>query len=268
MPTENHVTLDTGVTLPYVVQGDPDEAPVVLLHGFAATWRTFAPVLPHLPNHLRVYAPTQRYFPGATLPQEPFHINHLATDLAAFMNALGLDEAVIVGHSMGSAVAQRFAIDYPNLARGLVLIGARPESPNDAGVHELWESTISHLEDPIDPEFIRVFIDGTLAQPIPKEAHKAEIEDALAVPARVWREAFEARLELDLASALDRVTAQTLIVWGDQDTHALREEQQALVDAMPNARLVVYEGAGHSLQLEEPARLAADLIAFVQELER
>jgi pimeloyl-ACP methyl ester carboxylesterase len=65
---------------------------------------------------------------------------------------------------------------------------------------------------------------------------------------------------------LDRVTAQTLIVWGDQDTHALREEQQALLDAMPNASLLVYEGAGHSLQLEEPARLAADLAAFIKKL--
>ncbi len=268
MPTENRITLETGVTLPYAVQGDPDGTPVLLLHGFAATWRAFESLLPHLPDHLRVCAPTLRYFPGATVPQEPFHIRHLSDDLPALMAELDLQKAVVVGHSMGSAVAQRFAIDHPQITRGLVLVGGRPESPGDPGVHELWETTISHLQDPIDPEFIRAFIDGTLAQPVPDEVHKVELEDAGAVPARVWREAFEARLELDLASELDRISAPTLIVWGDQDTHALREEQQAMLDAMHDARLLVYEGAGHSLHLEEPARLAADVAAFVEELER
>src|SRR5215218_9009180 len=59
-PAMSSVRLATGVTLPYVEQGDPTGVPVVLLHGITDSWRSYEPVLPYLPDSIHAFAPTQR----------------------------------------------------------------------------------------------------------------------------------------------------------------------------------------------------------------
>ena len=85
------------------------------------------------------------------------------------------------------------------------------------------------------------------------------IQESLKVPARVWRAAFEGFLEDDVARDLGVMTAPTLIVWGDRDSFCRREDQDALRAALPHARFVVYEKAGHALHWEEPERFAAEI---------
>lgn len=80
----------------------------------------------------------------------------------------------------------------------------------------------------------------------------------------MWKAKSEGLLEDDSDGELDRIKAP--IVWGDKDTILPRSEQQAMAAAIPDARLVVYEGAGHSVYWEEPERIAAELAAFVQSI--
>ena len=117
------VELSTGVMLPYVEQGDHAGVPVMLLHGFTDSWRSFEPVLPHLPASIRAFALTQRGHGDADRPATGYLFGDFAADVAAFMDAVGIAQAVIVGTSMGSSVAQRFAIDFPERVLGLVLMG-------------------------------------------------------------------------------------------------------------------------------------------------
>ena len=118
------VTLPNGVTLPYVEQGPAPGTPVVFLHGVTDSWHSFEHVLPHLPRALRAIALTQRGHGDASRPDGGYHYADMAADVAAFMDALRHPEAVVVGHSMGGLIAQRFAADYPARTRGLVLIGS------------------------------------------------------------------------------------------------------------------------------------------------
>ena len=85
----------------------------------------------------------------------------------------------------------------------------------------------------------------------------------LKVPARVWRATFEGLLEDETFGELGRVTAPTLIVWGDHDGFLPRGDQEALAAAIAGSRLVVYPGAGHAVYWEEPERVALDLAAFI-----
>src|SRR5688572_4155025 len=112
------VALSTGVTLPYVEQGDPSGVPVVLLHGVTDSWRSFEPVLPFLPGSIRAFALTQRGHGDADRPAADYRPSDMAADVAAFLTSQGLDSAVIVGHSMGSTVALQYALDYPERTRG------------------------------------------------------------------------------------------------------------------------------------------------------
>jgi len=240
------IELHDRIRLPYMEQGDVSGVPVLLLHGFAGSWRVFEPVLAHLPDSIHAFALTQRGHGEASKPEQGYRLCDLAGDVAAFMDDLDLEAAVIGGHSMGSAVARRFAIDHAERTLGLVLAGACVTRPGD-------------------PSFVHEAGDDTYAQPIPQDVFKMLVEDSQKVPPQVWEAARKGRLETDLSDELDEIKAPTLIVWGDQDTRCPRSDQETLLAEIVDARLVVYQGAGHGLHVEEPERFASDLAAFVQE---
>lgn len=264
-PTARRIKLPTGVTLPCVEKGPARGAPVVLLHGVTDSWRSFEPLLPHLPASIRAIVPTLRGHGDADRPEGRYRLADFAADVAALLDRLGVGDAILAGHSMGSAVALRFALDFPARTRGLVLLGAMASYRDNPGVVDFWRSCVSTLEDPIDPALALDFQRSTLARPIAPEALETFVGESLKVPARVWRAAFEAMLEDDFPARLGEIRAPALCLWGERDAFALRGDQDRLLDALPAARLEVHEGAGHALHWEDPARCAAALAAFALE---
>jgi non-heme chloroperoxidase len=260
------VELPHGIRLPYVMHGDPAGVPVIFLHGITDSWRSFEMVLPYLPRSLHALAPSQRGHGDADRPDAGYRSQDFAYDLAAFMDALALESAVVVGHSMGGSVAQRFAIDYPERVAGLVLAGARACWHDSAEVSGLVEYVASALCDPVDAGFVREFQQSTLAQPVPDRWLDTVVAESLKLPARVWRAAFvQGVQQADMTSLLEGIRARTLLLCGERDTIA-RDGQEALLAGIADSRLELYEHAGHALQWEEPARFAADVSAFVQDL--
>ena len=71
-------------------------------------------------------------------------------------------------------------------------------------------------------------------------------------------------MEADLAADLRRITAPTLLLWGDRDAIIPATEQDLLAASIPDAQLVVLAGTGHAPHWEEPARVAAEIVAFVR----
>ena len=262
-PVERDITLDGATTLTYVEQGKADGVPVILLHGYTDSWRSFEPLLPHLPSSLRVFAVTQRGHGTSARPEHGYAPADFARDLAAFLDGVGVQRAVIVGHSMGSIVAQRFAVDHPDRVLALVLEGAFLPRPANESVRGFWRE-VSVLDDPIDPAFARAFQKSTLAQPVPEVFFETVVGESLSVPARVWKAALEPLLALDFEADVRRFRIPTLILWGARDTFTLRAEQDALASAIAGSQLLVYEAAGHSPHWEEPARFAADVARFVE----
>ncbi|HEX5635125.1 MAG TPA: alpha/beta fold hydrolase, partial [Gemmatimonadales bacterium] len=145
------IELRNHLRLQYVEQGDPAGTPVLLLHGVTDSWRSFEPVLPHLPSSLHAFALTQRGHGDAARPPAGYATRDFAADIADFLDAVGIASAVIVGHSMGSTHALRFAIDHPERASALVLAGCFATYAGNAGLVEFWRSTIAPLADPVDP---------------------------------------------------------------------------------------------------------------------
>ena len=237
-----------------------------MLHGVTDSWRSFEPVLPHLPASIHAFALSQRGHGDSDRPAAGYRTREFAADLAAFTDVLGLGPAVIVGHSMGSTNAMRFAIDHPERTRGLVLIGAFASYRANQTLVEFWEADISRLRDPIAPAFAREFQESTLARPVPPAFLDMVVRESLKAPARVWRGAFAGLFEDDFAAELGEIVAPTVAFWGDRDAFAHRADQDALVAGIPGARLVGYEGTGHAPHWEEPERFAADLTAFVTAL--
>lgn len=134
----------------------------VLLHGFSESCRSFARLLPYLPPSLRVYAISQRGHGDPERPPAGYSPHELAVDLAAFMELANIEAAIVVGHSMGSSVAECFALDHPGRVRGLVLSGAFAGGwSGSPAATELWTGVVSTMTDPIDPVFVREFQQST-----------------------------------------------------------------------------------------------------------
>jgi pimeloyl-ACP methyl ester carboxylesterase len=249
------------VRLPVVESGDPDGTPVVFLHGLSDSWRSFEPVLAHLPSSLRMLAVTMRGHGDAPKPEEGYGVKQLAADVVAVLDRLGVERAIVAGHSMGSIVAIRLALDAPERVAGLVLMGARPSF---ADLDELY-AAMERFEDPVDPAFVREFQESTVARPALPGVIDTAVEESLKLPARVWQALIGPTLSVDHTAELGRIAAPTLVAWGDRDEIAGAVDQDVLGEAIPDARLVVYRGGGHAFHWEDPAAFARDLAAFVSD---
>jgi non-heme chloroperoxidase len=260
------VELAAGVRLPYIEQGDPTAQSALLVHAVGDSGRAFEPLLAHLPDSVHAVAPTLRGHGNASRPESGYRSADFADDLAALMDALRIEAAVVVGASSGGQVALRLALDRPERILGLVLLGSPLRLGDKPSVREAWDSTFSRLEDPIDPAFVRGFLESIVARPLPEALRETLVCESLEVPAFVWKATIAALLEDDLSPQIADIAAPTLVVWGDQDAILPRSEQEALARGIPRARLLVYEGGGHAFYWEDAARVAADLVAFVESL--
>ncbi len=260
---EKFVSLSTGMRIEYVEQGKADGVPVIFLHGVTDSWRSFERVLPLLPTNIHAFALSQRGHGDSHRPASGYRFADMSADLLAFMDAMGLRTAVIVGHSMGASVAQRFVIDHPDRVERLALMGAF-STFDDPGLTDFVASSIDPLTDPIPAAFAREWQLSTLARTMPADHLDAVVSETLKVPARVWREAFDEFLKApDVTSELTKVSVPVLLMWGDRDWYALRQAQDRLLEVMPKAKFITYEGFGHAFHWEDPEQFTRDLVPFL-----
>jgi non-heme chloroperoxidase len=255
--------MTNAVRLPYVEQGDPQGTPVVFLHGFTDSWRSWEHVLPLLPDSIRAIAVTQRGHGDAERPTSGYRLEDYAADVANLIVDLGLSRAFLVGHSMGAWVAERVAIDHPHRVLGTLLVGAIGPGAQNEVIVALAEEAAA-LSDPIDPAYAREFQLGTTERPLAAEQLDTFVGESLKVPARIWKETAAGFLEIDLMADLGGIASPTLLVYGDCDNFVGAAEQERLTAAIRRSRRVVYEGIGHAVHWDDPERFAAELVAFVE----
>jgi len=260
---EKFVSLSTGVRMEYVAQGPASGVPIVFLHGVTDSWHSFEGVLPLLPSTCRAFALSQRGHGDSSRPEHGYRFTDLSNDLLAFLDAMRIHRAIIVGHSMGASVAQRFAIDHADRVLGLVLMGAFASFAGPEFV-DFVRSSIVPLTDPIAPAFAQEWQQSTLAQRMDPAHFDTVVAETMKVPSRVWRETFEGFLQThDFTDQLAGVSVPVLLMWGDRDAYTGRAAQDRLLEVVPHARLITYEGFGHALHWEDPARITSELMAFV-----
>lgn len=255
------ILLRTGVSLPYLEQGDPSGVPVVLLHAWADSLRFFEPLLPLLPDRLHVLVPSQRGHGDADKPAGGYTLQDFSDDVGAFLDELGIDAAIMVGHSSGGYVAQRFAVDHPDRVLGLMLIG----SPGSLkGRRPSFADVVEALADPIDLDTVRAVMGAMpLLHAVPEAFVQAMAAESAKAPAHVWKGTLAGLVAADPPIHTGTIKAPTLILWGDGDDLLPRADQEALAAAIPDSELLTYAGTGHVILWEQPQRVASDLTAFV-----
>ena len=157
--------LANGLRLRYAGQGEADGPAVLMLHGYTDSWFSFSRLLPLVPKRWRVIAPSHRGHGESDKPADGYTVDNLADDALQFMDALGLERAHIIGHSMGAFIAPRMAAYAPARVSTLVLIGTAPSLRNDA-ILGLWDE-IKAFGDTVDPAYARSFQTSMVKRAVP-----------------------------------------------------------------------------------------------------
>jgi pimeloyl-ACP methyl ester carboxylesterase len=147
--------LATGVRLAYVRHGDPSGVPVLLLHPWSESLGCFDRLVPLLPATAHALAMDQRGHGDADKPAGGYALTDFAADVEAFMDAMVLRSAVLLGSSSGGYVAQQVAIGIPDRVTGLVLVGP----PRSLRGRPSFADEVERLTDPVD----RAWVERSLA---------------------------------------------------------------------------------------------------------
>lgn len=264
------ISLSDGIRLAYVELGPRDGTPVVLIHGYTDSDLDWASLVPYLSKHFRLILPDLRGHGSSSKPECCYSRYDFAYDVKLLLDALHVRRADIVGHSLGSIVAQTFAENWPQRTLRVILISstasAAPRAANGKPQYD-WTAQIRHLKEPLNPnsKFMRAW--WSSPTPVDPRFLRRERENAAAIPLQVWLAVLGQSLspdELnDLARTLPQLKAPTLLIWGQDDPIMLPPMRRSLERALPHAKVVIFPGLGHNPFWEKPRACAAVINAFL-----
>ena len=254
MPTSDARFLDVlGLRTRYVVRGSGP--PVLVLHGWGASIEAVHPILSGLSPVATVYALDLPGFGQTDPPPVPWGVEQYQELVAAFMDALAIDRPAIVGHSNGGRIAIRMASTEPSRASRLVLVdsaGIRPKRTlrwyRRVGMAKVGKYAARFLGAP--GERLRALL-----------VSRSASADYLA--AGPLRPTLVKLVNADLRSFMPAIEAPTLLVWGSRDCETPLAAAHEMERLIPDAGLVVLEGAGHYSYLDQPARFARIVSHFI-----
>ena len=286
------IVLSTGVELDVAI-GGPDEAPpLIFLHGFPESHRTWRFIMAHFANRFRVIAPDQRGFAGSSKPDSiaSYQPRHMVADLLALADQLGIDRFTLVGHDWGGAIAWMAAINHPDRIARLVLANAAHpftyqkalfDDPDQrASAQYITEMRQPDFEAKVEAMGWDAYFDSRFLEPsaairmTPEERaiYLAQWQVPGAFTAMInWYRASPLIVppmqgEVERPAYLDRpfpqVVQPTLLFWA-MDDYALRPSLlDGIATLVPDLTLVKAPG-GHFVPWEQPDALIAAMEDFL-----
>jgi pimeloyl-ACP methyl ester carboxylesterase len=265
------IALPNGESLAYIDRGERSGPAVVLIHGYTDNARDWVPMLPYLSKGYRLILVDIRGHGQSSKPECCYTRIDFAYDIKLLLDALGVQKADIVGHSLGSIIAQTFAEYWPERTAHVVLIsstgGSPPDRPKKPPQFD-FAAEIRKLKEPIeaDSPFMIAWWDSPT--PVDPDFIRRQRKDAAGIPLRVWLAVLDQALPDnnlygDLQSSLPRLKAPTLLIWGSKDPIMEEDVRQSLRGALPKAKVKIFDGLGHNPFWEDPRGVAEVINAFL-----
>lgn len=223
----------------------PERTPVVLVHGQVVSSRYMIPTAEYLAPHHPVYAAD---LPGFGLSEKPRHtlrIPELADALAAWMEAVGLEQAALVGNSLGCQIAANFAGRYPDHISHAVLQGPTTDPSARTLPRQIWRWLINGTREP--PGLTRVLI---------RDYRDAGLRRAIdSIRFNLMGDAIEEYLPL--------VDVPALVVRGEKDSIVPQRWAEDATRLLPAGRLVVLPGVAHTINYSAPREFTRVIRTFI-----
>lgn len=264
--TVGKVVVPDGTVIPYEIYdrgGNPSRR-IVLVHSLAMNREFWRPVAERLVVDAEVLVYDCRGHGAASKSPGPYTVELFADDLAALLDAVSWDSAVVAGASMGGCVALAFAAKHASRVRALGLIDTTAWYGDDAPA--AWEERAqTALKEGLDALFdfqkTRWFSEGF------RRDRPEVVASALAVfranDPHAYVEACQMLGAMDLRAALPRLTIPVRIVVGEEDYGTPPSASEAMKAAVAGATMRMIPGARHLTPLEVPDEIAAELNALL-----
>jgi pimeloyl-ACP methyl ester carboxylesterase len=266
-----HITTDDDVKLYYEETGSG--LPVVFVHEFAGDYRSYEMQMRYFGQRYRCIAYNARGYPPSDVPKDPakYSQSRARDDIRAVLDALKIEQAHIVGLSMGGFATLHFGFTYPARARSLVVAGcgygAAPDKRAQFAAEA--EAAAAHFESQTMAKAAEGYALGPTRVQFQNKDRRgwAEFANQLAEhstegSALTMRGVQARRPSLfDLVEQMKSITAPTLVMTGDEDWPCL-EPALLMKRAIPTAALVVMPNAGHAINLEDPAAFNRHIADF------
>lgn len=265
----------SGVEMAYRTAGSESGTPLVLIHGYTGNHRNWAlNVKPLINAGYRTMSPDNPGHGASAAPEEfePFELGEVADTIHQLAVGLDCDPAVVVGHSMGGAIAEEYAIHHPDAVSALVLVASAGGS---SGAER--EAMAAHIDD-LRAVYAEGGMDAVFEQQVAKGLRPG-IEAATPALRALTKSEFAKtswagfefgglalRTRHDTLARLAAFDKPVLIVVGENESATLRTVAGDLAGAMPHAQTAVINGAGHSPQFETPEAFNKVLLDFLGSL--
>ncbi|MEL6837775.1 MAG: 3-oxoadipate enol-lactonase [Pseudomonadota bacterium] len=250
-----------GVTLQAEVSGPTDGPPIVFAHSLGATLHLWDPVLPHLPDGLRIIRYDLRGHGRSDVPDAPYTMGQLVSDAAAVCDAANAHDALFVGISVGGMIAQGLAVKRPDLIRAMVLSNTAAKIGNP----KMWQDRINDVQ----AAGMAGIADDVIQRWFGRDFLRASMVTA-------WREMLEATPAegyMGVCAAIDRtdfytptsgLRIPTLGIAGSDDITTPPDLVRETTDLIPGSQFVLMRRVGHLPCVEAPEAYAAHLTAFMK----
>lgn len=264
-PQEMHTTAIDGGTLAYADDGTGSA--VVLIHGFLLDHTIWDGMVPKLTPHARVLRPDVRGLGRSSVTPGPYLVETLAADVAALLDAKGIESATLVGHSLGGYIALAFYRMFRERVTGLALVGSRFAADTEAAARERYA-----LADRAEREGIGPIVDAFLPRLFAPHAYvenPALIERTKRMCEATNPQGAAAILRgvaqrVDAGDLVEDIDVPFLFAIGDRDAIMGLGEAENLVPRIHGAQLEIFRGCGHMPMYEAGDQLAGALLALVE----
>ncbi|MFV3386514.1 alpha/beta fold hydrolase [Pseudomonas sp. NY15364] len=243
---------------------------LVLLHGFAADKDNWLRFSRHLTQDYRVIALDLPGFGDSDLPPGSYDVGTQAERLADILDAMGVQQAHMLGNSMGGQIAALFAARYPERVRSLALFAnAGIDSPHKSELYQLLTSGSPNplvVKRPQDFDMLLHFV--FVEPPYLPESLKRYLGERAMTKATHYDQVFKQLVErpVPLAPELSKIQAPTLLLWGRQDRVLDVSSIEVMQPLLNKPSVVIMDNVGHAPMLERPEESALLYRGFIEGL--
>lgn len=237
------------------------KVPILILHGWASTmtgkrYSDFVHILKK--EGYTVYAPDLPGFGSEKLSKNPMVLDDYVSFVHSFLSKRKIGKVILIGHSFGGRIAAIFAVRYPKSVEKLVISGS-PLIRQPRTIKQHLGFVVAK-----SGKIMVQFLPGTIQNLFRKLLYKS-LGEWDYYKAGVLRDTIKAILAQDVAFYLPHITAQTLVLWGENDTVVPLTIGREIAHKVPNATFVSIKNAGHSVPYKDSERFAKEILAFLQQ---
>ena len=258
----NFATLN-GINLHYQSDGDPQGTSLVLIHSLGTDLRLWDDLIPRLDPALRLIRFDLRGHGLSADPEGDLNVADFSADLAALLDHLEVEKAVVLGISIGGLIALDFALRNEARAHSLILV----DTAARIGTHDLWQTRIdairAHGMAPLADSILARWFAPDFAARCPTQfqgVHTLFTRNSVIG----YTAACAALREADLRVDVPHIKVPALVLCGAQDAATPPEVVQELAASLPNASFALLPGAGHTPPIEQPQGMADEVNSFLR----